>query len=32
MPLGAAMAAVDSGEITDAKTQLALLRWSRRLE
>jgi ADP-ribose pyrophosphatase len=32
MTLGAAMAAVDSGEITDAKTQLALLRWSRRLE
>ncbi|MEX2654302.1 MAG: NUDIX hydrolase [Acidimicrobiia bacterium] len=30
MSLDEALAAVDSGEITDAKTQIALLRWSRR--
>jgi ADP-ribose pyrophosphatase len=30
MTLEDAMAAIDAGEITDAKTQIALLRWSRR--
>lgn len=30
MSLDEALAAVDAGDITDAKTQIALLRWSRR--
>ncbi|MEX1005719.1 MAG: NUDIX hydrolase [Acidimicrobiia bacterium] len=32
MTLEDAMDAIDAGEITDAKTQIALLRWSRRSE